>query len=67
MEFRDILSRPDPRGFYVIPAKPEAKSIAERYGALVEESGDKVLILVKSRSTAKKILHVLSKRGLLDA
>jgi len=69
MELADeLLRRTDPRGYYVIPVRhggrsEEAARIASEYGALVEEVGDIVLVFVKSRSTAKKLLEKLLSSG----
>ncbi len=64
---RELLSRRDPSGYYVIPARntPEARSVAEAEGAVVEEAGDTLYIRVRSRSTAARIASRLAKRGLL--
>ena len=65
----DYLSRRDPHGYFVIPARPEAKSIAENLGgkdAKIVDATDVILIKVKSRSKAEKLLRVLWKKKLLD-
>ena len=64
---RELLSRRDPRGYYVIPARntEEARSLAESEGADVEEAGDVLYIRVKSRSAAARIASRLARSGLL--
>jgi hypothetical protein len=62
----DILSRRDPRGYYVIPAKREALGLVSRFeGVEVEEAGDIIVVRVKARSAARRIALMLSRRGLL--
>jgi len=65
----DYLSRRDPHGYFVIPAKPEAKKIAENIGgkdAKIVDASSVILIRVKSRSKAEKLLKILWRKGLLD-
>ncbi|MEB3862089.1 MAG: hypothetical protein GSR84_07715 [Desulfurococcales archaeon] len=62
---REILSRRDPHGYYVIPAKEEARSLARGPGIIVIDVGDGILIKTRSRSQAIKLLRLLHRRGLL--
>jgi hypothetical protein len=65
---RDLLSRRDPHGYYVIPARPEARSIVEGLAggeAIIVDAADVILVKVRSRSTASKILRVLNRKGLI--
>ena len=62
---REILSRRDPHGYYVIPAKEGAERIVSGPGIIVVSVGDGVLIKTRSRSMALKLLRILHKRGLL--
>jgi hypothetical protein len=60
----DILSRKDPQGYYVIPARGLPPGGLPR-GASAEEAGGIVLVRVKSRSLAKKLVLELHRAGLL--
>ncbi len=70
--FWDILSRRDPHGYYVIPVKPEGKEFVEAiikqnndpYAKIVE-GRDVVLVRVRSRSVAEKIVRLAGRRGLI--
>ena len=65
---RDLLSRRDPHGYYVIPARPEARGIVEGLSggeAIIVDAADVILVKVRSRSTASKILRVLNRKRLL--
>ncbi len=68
----DILSRRDPHGYFVIPLKPEGRELAEKIlsqhlepGAKLVELRDVILVRIKSRSVAEKIVRAAEKRGLL--
>ena len=62
---REVLSRKDPRGFYVITAHREALEVVGRLrGVSIEESGDTLIIMTRSRSLAEKILRMLMARNL---
>ncbi|MEM0341052.1 MAG: hypothetical protein QXN05_02010 [Acidilobaceae archaeon] len=68
--FRDILSRRDPHGFYVIPLKKEAEELLSKLlsgGGEIRtvDVGDVVLVRVKSRSIAEKIVKMAEKKRLL--
>jgi len=63
--FREILSRRDPHGYYVIPAEDEAKSLVLMQGVIIVDVGDGILVKTRSRSQALKILKMLYKRNLL--
>ncbi|GAB6148826.1 hypothetical protein [Stetteria hydrogenophila] len=65
---RDLLSRRDPHGYYVIPAKAEAEEVVRQLGVpgvLLEPAGDTVYVKVRSRSGAARIARRLAKLGLL--
>lgn len=65
---RDLLSRRDPHGYYVIPARPEARRIVEGLSggeAIIVDAADVILVKVRSRSTASKILRVLNRKKML--
>lgn len=62
---RDILSRRDPHGYYVIPAKEEARDLVKGPGVVVIDVGEGILIKTRSRSQAAKILRILYRKGLL--
>lgn len=72
LRFWDILSRRDPHGYYVIPIKPEGRDVVEGiirqnndpYAKIVE-GRDVILVRVRSRSVAEKILRVAERRGLI--
>lgn len=65
---RELLSKRDPLGYYVIPVGRNALELLEqRYGGsfVAEEAGDTVFIKVASRSSAERIARFLLSRGLL--
>ena len=66
---RDLLTRRDPHGYYVIPAKPEAAPLLEGYlrrpGVVVVEYIDMILVKTRSRSLAARLARALARRGLL--
>lgn len=65
---REVLSRRDPQGYYVIPADRRAVDDVRKHfthGLRIEEAGDVVLIRVTSRSLAEKITKFLASKGLL--
>lgn len=59
-----MLGKRDPQGYFVIVAKRDALNLLPK-GVLTEEVGDEVIIRVKSRSLALKLLKKLKKEGLL--
>ncbi len=59
-----MLGKRDPQGYFVIVAKREALDLLPKEVS-VEEVGDSVIIRVKSRSLAQKLLKRLQKEGLL--
>ncbi len=67
---REILSRRDPHGYFVIPAKPEAYAIIEKYaskpGVVIVEYNDVIIVKTRSRSLAEKIARKLLHAGLLE-
>lgn len=65
---REVLSRKDPRGYYVIVADRRAlNEIRELISSVVdlEEAGDVVFIRVASRSIAEKMIRTIAPKGLL--
>ncbi len=64
----EILSSKTPDGYYVIPARKGAKEFLEEMGEaiLLWSGGETVIIKVKSRSLAKKIIRILAKNKLLQ-
>ncbi len=67
---REYLSRRTPNGYYVIVARIEAKQLLEKLGldkSSFEEAGNTVIVKVRSRSLAEKILRILYKRRLLES
>ncbi len=67
----EILRRPDPQGYYVIPIhapgpreQREAQELAREHGAMVEYAGDVMLLRVKARAAAKRLLEEARRRGL---
>ncbi len=65
---RDILSRRDPHGYYVIPALAEAADEVERLnidGVKMDFSGDIVYIKVRSRNAVSRIIRHLARLNLL--
>lgn len=63
---REYLSRKTPDGYYVIPAKPSARKLLEKYnGIALEETGTLLFVKTRSRSLAEKIIRKLYWRGLL--
>ena len=59
-----MLGKRDPQGYFVIVAKKEALDLLPKE-ASVEEAGDSIIIKIKSRSLAQKLLKRLQKEGLL--
>ncbi len=59
-----MLGKRDPQGYFVIVAKKEALGLLPKE-ALIEEVGDNIIIRVKSRSLAQKLLKKLQREGLL--
>lgn len=68
---REIVSRKDPFGYYVVIAlnTEETRALIEAYArsrdALVEEFGDVLIIKGKSRGVIEKIARSLAIKGLL--
>ncbi len=63
----DIASRKTPDGYYVIPAKRGSMELLkELRGVRLVEAGERILIMVRSRSMARKIAYRLVSLGLLD-
>ncbi len=65
---RELLSRRDPQGMYVILADPRARDIVERFrgwGATYEIVGDVMIVRIRSRGVAEKLARILLERGLL--
>jgi len=70
--FWDILARRDPHGYYVIPIKPEGRELIEDIlrqnsdpYAKILEGRDVILVRVRSRSVAEKIVRAAARRGLI--
>lgn len=67
----DILSRRDPHGYFVIPVKVEGKELVEKIlnqhgeAARLVEAKDVVLVRVKARNIAEKIVRAAERRNLL--
>ncbi len=64
---RELLSRRNPHGYYVIPVKLDSLNEVVRgiEGVIVEEVGDTALVMVRSRSSAEKIARTALARGAL--
>ena len=63
---RGLLSRRDPEGFYVVPARREALRLLDGFeGIVFEEAGDTVFVRARSRRVAEKVARLLARRGLL--
>ncbi len=66
---REYLSRRTPNGYYVITARLEAKEILSRLpeGESIEyeELSDTLIVKVKARSLAEKLIRILYRRKLL--
>lgn len=65
---RDILSRRDPHGYYVIPALAEAADEVEKLGVegvKMDFAGDIVYIKVRSRNAVARIVRHLAKLNML--
>jgi len=64
---REIVSRRDPQGYYVIPAKREALEVLKDLRDLeAEEAGTHVILRTKSRRRAEEVARILLRRGLLE-
>ena len=67
----EIVSRKDPQGYYVVPVRlsgsrlrlEELEKLAASLGASVEQVGDVVLLRVKSRRAAARLVENLLKAG----
>lgn len=68
---REILSRKDPAGYYVIIVAnvEKARGIVEKYKkrgeVVVEEAGDIIVVRSKSRKVAEELTRALVARNLL--
>lgn len=68
---RDLLSRRDPHGYYVIPVKPEGRAIVvniagRRQGeVIIIDAVDVILVKVRSKSLASKLLRTLNQKKLI--
>ena len=65
---REILSRRDPHGYYVIPALAEAALEVEKLGVegvKLDFSGELVYVKVRSRSAAARIARHLARLNML--
>ena len=63
---REYLSRRDPMGYYVVPARKDCKELLTGISGIeLEEVGGIVLVKTRSRSVAEKILRILIKKGML--
>ena len=67
---RDLLSRRDPRGYYVVPVASryagEVKKLVEKLrDVVVEDAGDVIIVRVRSRSVAAKIARWALRRKAL--
>jgi len=66
---REILQRPDPQGYYVVPLRysPSCEEALENLvqdrRILLERLGDTLLLRVKSRSLARRLVETLARRG----
>ncbi|MEB3779726.1 MAG: hypothetical protein GSR85_05795 [Desulfurococcales archaeon] len=65
---RELLSRRDPHGYYVIPASYEALNYINGFQGvkIVSAGGDLLLIKTRSRNTALKIARMLMRRNLIE-
>ncbi len=64
---REILSRRDPQGYYVIPLDSSKLQVVveDTSDIIVEEAGDIVFVRVKSRSRAERIIEKALRVGAL--
>jgi hypothetical protein len=63
---RECLSRRDPMGYYVVPARKDCKELLTGVSGIeLEEVGGIVLVKTRSRSVAEKILRILIKKEML--
>lgn len=68
---RDLLRRRDPHGYYVIPVKPEGRRFVEELAKkktgeiVVINAVDVILVKVRSKSLANKMLRVLNQKKLI--
>ena len=59
------IGKRDPQGYYVIMANKQALELVKNLpNVLVEDLGKGLMIRTRSRSTAKRILHMLESKGL---
>ncbi len=63
-----MLRKTDPKGYYVIPVRPrgnyeQVEETARLHGAQVEKAGDVMILRVKGRSRAKRLIAALTKLG----
>ena len=60
----DNIGPPDPQGYYVLVLRADAKENVVKLsckGIIIEEQGDIIIVRVKSRSLAKKLLKKFRK------
>lgn len=67
---RDLLSKRDPHGYYVVPVArhyvDELKKLVEKMkDVVVEDAGDVVIVRVRSRSVAARIARWALRRKAL--
>ncbi len=65
---REVLSRRDPQGMFVIVADARARDLIEEFrgwGVIAEEVGDEIIFRTRSRSVAERLARALARRGLL--
>ncbi len=63
---RDIASRRDPQGYYVLTARPEARKLLENLGVeVVEEAGGLIVARTRSRRKIVEAVKTLYKKNLL--
>ena len=64
----DIISRKDPQGYYIIPAKKDAlKFLKIENEVSIEDLGTSIIIKVKSRRIAERIARSLALKNLIEA
>ena len=65
---KEILSRRDPQGMYVIVADARARDVVEEFrgwGVEWEEVGDEIIVRTRSRSVAERLARALARKGFL--
>ena len=66
--YEELLRKTDPKGYYVIPVRPggsrvQVEEAARLHGALVEDAGDVMILRVRGRSRAKRLIAALARLG----